>query len=65
MTLRLTPRYDRVLMKLAELEGVSKHEAALRSIEESYARRVQTDEVSELTKRAKERYGALLGRFAR
>lgn len=39
MTLRLTPEDDARLAKLAEMDGVSKHEAAVRAITDAAARR--------------------------
>lgn len=41
MTLRLTEEQDRMLQELADAQGVSKQEAAVRAIEESARRRVE------------------------
>jgi len=40
MTLRLTEEQDRMLQELADAQGVSKQEAAVRAIEDSARRRV-------------------------
>ena len=64
MTLRLTDEQDRALTALAEAEGVSKNEAAIRAILE----RAQRDERRELILRATDdavkRYRPLLDRLA-
>ncbi|RZQ63579.1 CopG family transcriptional regulator [Amycolatopsis suaedae] len=64
MTLRLTEEQERALALLAEADGVSKHEAAVRAITATAARRVQTERI-QLSREGRERYGSLLGRLAR
>lgn len=51
MTLRLTPEQDTALRLLAEVQGVSKQEAAARAIVETAARTVRTAELRELARR--------------
>lgn len=41
MTLRLTKEQDTALALLAQMEGVSKHEAVIRAIESAAARALQ------------------------
>jgi hypothetical protein len=65
MTLRLTDEQDRALTLLAEADGVSKQEAAVRAITESAARRGHADEVAALSASARERYADLLDRLGR
>lgn len=65
MTLRLSDEDDRALAALAELDGVSKHEATLRAIRDSAARRAHQAEVRELSAAARERYADLLDRLGR
>ena len=65
MTLRLTEEQERALALLAEVDGVSKHEAAVRAITEVAARRVKEDRIRELSRDGRERYAALLDRLAR
>jgi len=65
MTLRLTDEQDRALELLAQADGVSKQEAAVRAITETAARRVQEDRVRELSAAARERYADLLDRLGR
>lgn len=48
MTLRLTPEQDRALTLLAEIQGSSKHEAAVRAIVNTAVRTVSDSEVREL-----------------
>ena len=64
MTLRLTEELDRALTLLAEADGISKHEAAVRAIADVAARRVQDDRVRELSRDGRERYAALLDSLA-
>jgi predicted transcriptional regulator len=65
MTLRLTDEQDRALQLLAEADGVSKQEAAVRAITEAAARRLHDDRVRELSASARERYADLLDRLGR
>lgn len=65
MTLRLTDEDERALATLAELDGVSKHEAMLRAIRESATRRAHQAQVSELSAAARERYADLLDRLGK
>lgn len=65
MTLRLAPDDDRLLAALAEAEGVSKQEAAVRAIREAAVRRGHEDRVRELSARGRERYADLLDRLGR
>lgn len=65
MTLRLTDEQDRLLALLAEADGVSKQEAAVRAIAESAARRGHVDQVAALSAAARERYADLLDRLGR
>ncbi len=65
MTLRLTPDDERLLAALAEAEGVSRHEAALRAIRDAASRHAHEAKVDELSVRAGERYGDVLDRLGR
>lgn len=65
MTLRLTDEQDRALELLAQADGVSKQEAAVRAITEAAARRVRDDRVQELSAAGRERYADLLDRLGR
>lgn len=64
MTLRLSDEDDATLSALAESEGISKNEAALRAIRERAERLSRDDEVRRLTRAAIDRYGPLLDRLA-
>ncbi|TWS23088.1 ribbon-helix-helix protein, CopG family [Tsukamurella sputi] len=64
MTLRLTDDDDAALTALAEAEGVSKQEAALRAIREKSAQIDRDAQVRRLTRDAVARYGPLLDRLA-
>lgn len=64
MTLRLTEEQERALALLAESQGVSKHEAAVRAIIDVAARRVRDDRVRALSAEGRRRYAALLDRLA-
>jgi predicted transcriptional regulator len=64
MTLRLSDEQDRALTALAEAEGISKREAAVRAITERAARISQDAEVRRLARKAIEDYGPLLDRLA-
>ncbi len=63
MTLRLNDEQDRVLTALAEAEGVSKNEAALRAILERAKQLNSETEVRRLTREAAAKYGPLLDRL--
>ena len=65
MTLRLTEEQDRALELLAQAQGVSKQEAAVRAITDAAARRVHDERVQELSAAARERYADLLDRLGR
>ncbi|MEJ2855465.1 MULTISPECIES: CopG family transcriptional regulator [unclassified Saccharothrix] len=64
MTLRLTDEQERALALLAEQDGVSKHEAAVRAILDSAARRVRDAKVRDLSQEGRQRYASLLDRLA-
>jgi predicted transcriptional regulator len=64
MTLRLTEEQERALALLAEADGVSKHEAAVRAITDVAARRVRDDRVAALSSEGRRRYASLLDRLA-
>ncbi len=64
MTLRLTEEQERALSLLAQAEGVSKQEAAVRAITEAAARRVRDDRVRALSQEGRARYAGLLDRLA-
>jgi uncharacterized protein (DUF1778 family) len=49
MTLRLTKEQDTALALLAQVEGVSKHEAVIRAIESAAARALQQGQAREIT----------------
>lgn len=65
MTLRLNEQQERALTALAEADGISKQEAAVRAIVDAADRRVHVDRVREGSASGRERYGALLDRLAR
>lgn len=50
MTLRLTPEQDRALTLLAEAQGSSKHEAAVRAIVAAASRLLADDAVAQLAR---------------
>lgn len=50
MTLRLTPEQDRALTLLAEAQGSSKHEAAVRAIVTAASRMLSDASVAELAR---------------
>jgi predicted transcriptional regulator len=64
MTLRLTDEQDEMLTALAESEGVSKQEAAIRAITQQSARLAKDTKVRELARQAMRDYGPLLERLA-
>lgn len=49
MTLRLTKEQDTALALLAQMGGVSKHEAVIRAIESAAARALQQGQAREIT----------------
>lgn len=63
MTLRLSPEDEQALISLAESEGVSKHEAAVRAIREAAGRRGHVNRVRELSEAARTRYADVLDRL--
>ena len=63
MTLRLTDEQDRALELLAQVDGISKQEAAVRAITETAARKVHDDRVRELSAQARLRYADVLERL--
>ncbi|MEE6281982.1 toxin-antitoxin system HicB family antitoxin [Georgenia sunbinii] len=65
LNLRITEEQDRRLAELARSQGVSKNEAAVRAIEETWARRGHEAAVRGLARAAVERYGPLLDRLAK
>lgn len=65
MTLRLTDEQARDLALLAEADGVSRQEAAVRAITEAAARRVRSERVAELSASALDRYADLIDRLAK
>lgn len=65
MNLRLDDEQDRALAALAEAEGVSKNEAAIRAIMERAARIARDRDVRQAAQEVIERYGSLLERLSR
>ena len=65
MTLRLSPDDDRLLAALAEAEGVSKHEAAVRAIRDAGERRLHRQQVRQASAAHREKYADLLDRLGR
>lgn len=64
MTLRLSDEDDARLTKMAQAEGISKNEVAVRAIRERAERFASNDEVRRLTREAVQQYGPLLDRLA-
>jgi len=64
MTLRLNEQQERALAALAEADGISKQEAAVRAITDAAARRGHEARVREASASGRERYAALLDRLA-
>ena len=64
MNLRITEAQDAMLTELAQSQGMSKNEAAVRAIEESWRRRHHEAQVQKLARSAVERYGPLLDRLS-
>jgi len=65
MTLRLNPEDEQTLTELAESEGVSKQEAAVRAIREAARRRDHQARVKGLSEAARNRYTDVLERLGR
>lgn len=65
MTLRLTPEQDATLAQIAAVDGVSKHEAAVRAIEDAASRRQQRTLVDLYTSEILVEDVALLERLAK
>ena len=65
MTLRLTEEQDRALTLLAEADGISKQEAAVRCIVDAAARRTHDARIRELSESGRKRCADLLDRLAR
>ncbi|GMA20639.1 CopG family transcriptional regulator [Arsenicicoccus piscis] len=63
MTLRLSDDDERLLAALAEADGISKHEAALRAIREVAERRGHGREVAASSEHARRRYAKTLERL--
>jgi predicted transcriptional regulator len=64
MTLRLTPEQDSLLEKIAEMEQVSKQQAAIRAIEDYANRHARTRRIEAIADRVSDRYGSLMERLA-
>ncbi|WP_026209383.1 hypothetical protein [Corynebacterium caspium] len=58
MTLRLSPAHDRALHLLAQAQGCSKHEAALRAIVAAASQMLEDAHISELARRSLNEYVA-------
>jgi uncharacterized protein (DUF1778 family) len=65
MNLRLSDVDSALLKELAEVEGVSMHEAVLRSIRRSAQELAHTARVREATAEMTERWGDVLDRLGR
>lgn len=65
MTLRLTPDQDRALTLLAEAQGSSKHEAAVRAIVTAANRLLNDDAVAQLARDVIPGHAALEARMRR
>ncbi len=63
MTLRLDAEDDRALEALAEMNGISKQEAARQAIRETAARQQHQQKVHEASARARDRYADVLDRL--
>ncbi len=64
MTLRLTEQQEHALAALAEADGVSKQEAAVRAITDAAARRGHGARVREASVSGHGRFAAILDRLA-
>lgn len=63
MTLRLDAEDDRALESLAEMNGISKQEAARQAIRETAARQQHQQKVREASAWARDRYADVLDRL--
>lgn len=63
INLRLTPEQDAALSQLADAEGVSKNEAAVRAILDRAARLVDDAHVRDLARKTVAEYDAVLRRL--
>lgn len=63
MTLRLTEDDEKVLARLAEIDGISRQEAIVRAIHEVAARRGHEGLVREASARARARYTDVIERL--
>lgn len=64
LNLRMTDAQADTLARLAESQGLSKNEAAVRAIEEAWTTRAHEAQVRDLARSATERYGPLLDRLS-
>lgn len=64
MTLRTSPEQDAILARLAQEQGVSKHEVILRLIDSAGRRTSRETRLKQIADRVKERDGELLDRLA-
>lgn len=65
MTLRLTDEQERALELLADVDGVSKQQAATQAILDAAGRKVRERDVKALSAAARERYADVLDRLGR
>ncbi|MGO2027284.1 MAG: CopG family transcriptional regulator [Brevibacterium sp.] len=65
MTLRLNKNDEELLTRLAEQDGVSRQALIINAIHEVAERRGHEAQVSDASKRARERYGDLLDRLGK
>ncbi|MDO5068192.1 MAG: CopG family transcriptional regulator [Propionibacteriaceae bacterium] len=65
MTLRLSPKDEAILARLAAEDGISRHEATIRAIREAAARRGHERCLEALSEKARTRYADLLDRLGR
>ncbi len=63
MTLRTTPELDAKIAVLAEADGLSKHEAVLRAIEETVERRGHAADRSKFTAEVQAQFGDVIRRL--
>ena len=63
MTLRPTPEQDAKITVLAEAEGLSKHEAVLRVIEDAVDRRVHSADRQQFTAEVQAQFGDVIRRL--
>lgn len=64
VTFQFTPEQDRMLSALAEAEGISKNEAAVRAIADRASRMTKDQQVRSLARAAIKQNGPLLDRLA-